>query len=73
MERWEIELERAKSELLDMITSNTRGLVEVEIDLAEVHKKIDELEAKLNDISERITDMEYKVKKLLERLGVEGE
>ena len=73
MKEWEIALERARSELLDMITSNTRGIVEVEIDLAEVHKKIDELEAKLNDISERISELEYRVDKVLERLGVERE
>ena len=73
MEEWEIELGKVKSELLDMITNNTRDIVHIEIDIAEMRRKLDELEAKLNDISERITDMEYRVDKVLERLGVKRE
>ena len=73
MEQWEIELGKVKSELLDMITDTCKDIVSMEIDLAEVRRKIDELEAKLNDISERITDMEYRVDKILERLGVKRE
>ena len=73
MEAWEIELGKVKSELLDMITDTCKDIVSMEIDLAEVRRKIDELEAKLNDISERITDLEYRVDKILERLGVKRE
>ena len=73
MEEWEIELGKVKSELLDMITNNTRDIVHIEIDIAEVRRKIDELEAKLNDIHERISELEYRTDKLLERLGVKRE
>jgi len=73
VEEWEIELGKVKSELMDMITENTKDIVSIEIDLAELRRKIDELERRLSDIHDTITDLEYRVNKVLERLGVKRE
>ena len=70
MEEWRLELERVKSDLLDMINDNTKDIVHMSMDLNEIHEKIDELEAKLNEIHKRIDELERRADKILERLGV---
>ena len=70
MEQWEIELGKTRLELLDMITANTRDILSLQMDLAEVSKKLEQLEAKINDLNDRVASIEYHITKIYERLGV---
>ena len=70
VEQWEIELGKTRLELLDMITANTRDILSLQMDLAEVSKKLEQLEAKINDLNDRVASIEYHITKIYERLGV---